>query len=92
MLKLQIHFLTGLFNRGTSFSVGGYYWFKIAWRGELQSCVMTFSDPTIAEQDLLSTKSPFYIKCLKTRTTTVTATLTISDGQVLSISNILTVI
>ena len=82
----------GLFNKGTTFTAGGYYWMKIAWAGELHSCVMTFSNPTVAEQDLDSTKSPFYIKGLTAGTTTVTATLELGDEhQILTISNTLTV-
>ena len=81
----------GLFNRTTSFSAGTYYWFKVAWTGELESCVITCSDNTIAEQDLDSTKSPFYIRGLSAGTFTATATLTMTSGQVLSISNTLTV-
>ena len=82
----------GIFNKGTSFSNGGYYWFKIAWTGTLNSCVMTFSDDTVAEQDLASTKSPFYIHGLKKGTVTVTATLDLGEShQILSISNTLTV-
>ena len=78
----------GIFNKGTNFTLAtGYYWFKICWAGELQSCVMTFSDPTIAEQDTY----PFYVHALSTGTVTVTATLTIVGGQVLSISNTLTI-
>ena len=82
----------GLYNKGTSFSNGGYYWFKVAWAGTLNSCVMTFSDDTIAEQDTASTKSPFYIHALKKGTFTVTATLDIGENhQILTISNTLTV-
>ena len=78
----------GLFNRGTSFALTtGYYWMKICWVGELQSCVMTFSDPTIAEQD----SHPFYIHALKKGTVEVTAILTMINGQVLSISNTITI-
>ena len=78
----------GIFNKGTSFALStGYYWFKICWTGELQSCVMTFSDPTVAEQDTY----PFYIHALKKGTTDVTATLTMVSGQVLSITNTITV-
>ena len=82
----------GLFNRGTSFASGKYYWLKVCWVGELRSCVMAFDDDSMAEQDTASTKSPFYIKGLRAGTVTVTATLTIGDGtQVLSISSVLTI-
>ena len=82
----------GLFNRTTSYSVDTYYWFKVAWSGELHSCVITTSDPTIAIQDTESTKSPFYIKGLKAGSFTATAILVVGDNRrVLSISNTLTV-
>lgn len=79
----------GIFNKGTSFALStGHYWFKVCWAGELQSCVMSFSDPTVAEQD---PSHPFYVLALTTGTVTVTATLTMTSGQVLSISNTLTI-
>lgn len=79
----------GIYNKGTSFTLAtGHYWFKVCWAGELQSIVMSFSDPTVAEQDLAH---PFYVLALTTGTTTVTATLTMTSGQVLSISNTLTI-
>lgn len=81
----------GLFNRTTTVSVGGYYWVKVAWAGELQSVTFTFSDDTIAKHDDQSTKSPFYIKGLKAGNVTITAIVTLVNGQVLSISNNLTV-
>ena len=78
----------GIFNKGTSFTLAvQYYWFKICWVGELQSCVMTFSDPTVAEQD----SYPFYIHALKQGSTNVTATLTLTTGQILSITNTITI-
>ena len=81
----------GLFNRTTTCSVNGYYWVKVAWVGELQSVQFIFSDPSIAEHDLNSTKSPFYIKGLSAGTTLVTAIVTLNTGQILSISNKITV-
>ena len=81
----------GLFNRTTNVSVGGYYWFKVAWSGELRSCVITFSDPTLAEHDTASTSSPFYIKGLKAGKVTATATVETEHGTTLSISNQVTV-
>ena len=82
----------GLFNRTTTCSVGGYYWVKVAWVGEIQSVTFTFSDDTIAEHDDDSTKSPFYIKGLKAGKVTVTVTMVLGDEhQVLSISNTITV-
>ena len=79
----------GIYNKGTSFTLAtGHYWFKICWAGELQSIVMSFSDPTVAEQD---PDHPFYVLALSTGTVTVTATLTMTSGQVLSISNTLSI-
>ena len=83
----------GLFNAGTSFKMSkGYYWMKICWAGTLNSCTMTFSDPTIAEQDTASRKSPFYVHALQPGIVTVTATLDIGEQhQRLSISNEITI-
>ena len=83
----------GLFNKGTSFKMStGYYWMKICWAGTLNSCTMTFSDPTIAEQDTASVKSPFYVHALKPGVVTVTATLDLGEQhQLLSISNEITI-
>ena len=82
----------GLFNRTTTCSVGGYYWVKVAWVGEIQSITFTFSDNTIAEHDDASTKSPFYIKGLKAGSVVVTVTMVLgAERQVLSISNTITV-
>ena len=78
----------GLFNRTTGDSVGKFFWFKVAWSGDLHSCVLTTNDPTIAVWDDESTKSPFYVKLLKKGRVTVTATVEIGDGhQIFSISN-----
>ena len=84
----------GLFNRGTSFKLTtGYYWFKIAWAGTLNSCTMSFSDSTVMEQDTRpEATSPFYIHALKKGTAVATATLDIGPNhQILSISNTITV-
>ena len=82
----------GLFNRWAGDSVGKFFWFKVAWSGELHSCVLTTSDLTIAVPDTESTKSPFYVKLLKKGNVTITATLEIgSQHQVFSISNTITV-
>ena len=80
----------GLFNRGTSFKANGYYWMKVCWAGPLVSANITFDDDTIAEYRP-SNKSPFYIYGLNVGTVVATCTLTLGDGQVLSISNTLTV-
>lgn len=84
----------GMFNRTASVdrSKTEYFWFRVAWSGELNSCTMTFSNPAVAEQDLASTKSPFYIHVLTAGTTTVTATLDIGENhQILTIDFTLTV-
>ena len=79
----------GIFNKGTSFALStGHYWFKVCWVGELQSITMSFSNPSIAEQD---SSHPFYILALSTGTTNVTATLTMTSGQILSITNTITI-
>jgi len=82
----------GLFNRTTSYSAGTYYWFKVAWSGELHSCVITTSDPTVAIQDTESEKSPFYVYGIKKGKVLVTATLEIGDDhRIMSVSNTVTV-
>ena len=79
----------GLFNRGASFKLSeGHYWMKICWAGELQSCVITSSDPAVMQQD---SAHPFYILASSTGSATMTATLTMTSGQVLTISNTITV-
>ena len=86
----------GLFNKGTSFGVGKYYWMKIAWSGELQYVNISFTDtagnPTTEYADYTpSAKSPFYIFGKKAGTIVATATLIVGGGQPLTISNTLTI-
>ena len=86
----------GLFNAGTSFKVGRYYWMKIAWGGELQYVNITFTDldgnPTDEYAEYTpSDKSPFYIYGLKAGKIIATATLIVGGGQPLTISNTLTI-
>ena len=86
----------GLFNAGTSFKVGRYYWMKIAWGGELQYVNITFTDldgnPTDEYAEYApSDKSPFYIYGLKAGKIIATATLIVGGGQPLTISNTLTI-
>ena len=82
----------GLFNRWLGDSAGKYFWFKVAWSGDLHSCFLTTSDPTIAVWDDESTKSPFYVKLLARGTVTITATVEIgSNHQVFTISNTINV-
>lgn len=82
----------GVFNRWTGDSVGKWFWVKIAFAGELHSCVLTSSDPTVAlpefaADDTVSTTypfpngSPFYVKLLKAGTFTITATLELGDNH-----------
>ena len=81
----------GLFNRTSGVSIGGYFWFKVAWSGELHSVNITFSDDTVLAY-APSAKSPFYVKGLKAGTVVATATLEVGDDhQFLSISNTLKV-
>lgn len=82
----------GLFNRTSGDTVGKFFWFKVAWSGDLHSCIITTSDPNIAIWDDESTKSPFYVKLLARGSVTITATLEIGSGhEVFSISNTITV-
>ena len=86
----------GIFNKGTSFKVGNYYWMKIAWSGELQYVNIEFTDlngnPTDEYADYTpSDKSPFYLYGKKAGTFIATATLIVGGGQPLTISNTLTV-
>ena len=82
----------GIFNRWTSDTAGKYFWFKVAWSGDLHSCVLTTSDSSIAVPDTESTKSPFYVYLLAAGRVTITATLEIgSNHQIFTISNTITV-
>ena len=82
----------GLFNRTSGDTVGKFFWFKVAWSGDLHSCVITTSDPNIAIWDEESTKSPFYVKLLARGSVMITATVEIGSGhEVFSISNTITV-
>lgn len=82
----------GLFNRTTGDTKGKFFWFKVAWSGELHSCVLTTSDTSLAIWDDESTKSPFYVKLLERGQVTVTATLEIgSNHETFTISNTITI-
>ena len=93
----------GVFNRWTSDSAGKYFWFKVAWSGELHSCVLTTSDPNVAipefaADDTVSTTapfpngSPFYVWLVAPGTVTITATLEIgSNHEIFTTSYTLTV-
>lgn len=82
----------GLFNRWAGDSVGKYFWFKVAWSGDLHSCVLTTSNPSLAVWDDESTKSPFYVKLLAAGQVIITATLEIgSNHEIFTISNTITI-
>ena len=93
----------GIFNRWSGDDAGKFFWFKVAFSGELHSCVLSSSDLTIAEpefdpSDTISTTapfpngSPFYFKLLSPGTVTLTATLEVGENhQVMTISNNITV-
>lgn len=82
----------GLFNKTSGDTVGKFFWFKVAWSGELHSCVLTTSDSSLAVWDDQSTKSPFYVKLLARGNVTITATLELgSNHQIFTISNTITI-
>lgn len=87
----------GIFNKGTSFKVGNYYWMKIAWSGELQYVNIEFFEldgvtPTDEYAEYTpSQKSPFYMYGLKAGKFIAKATLIVGGGQPLTITNKLTV-
>ena len=76
----------GLYNNGNSFSVGGYFWFKVSWAGVLHSCVFTYDDDTIVEQES-GAAHPFYLHGIGAGTVLVTANLTVGyDRRTISVS------
>ena len=82
----------GLFNRTAGDTVGKFFWFKVAWSGDLHSCILTTSDTSLAVWDDESTKSPFYVKLLARGQVTITATLEIgSNHEIFTISNTITI-
>ena len=93
----------GIVNRWTGVSAGKFFWFKVAFAGELHSCTLSTSDPTIAvpefdPSDTTSTTapfpngSPFYVRLLAPGTVTITATLELGDNhEIYTISNTITV-
>ena len=82
----------GLFNRTSGDTKGKFFWFKVAWSGNLHSCVLTTSDTSKAIWDDESTKSPFYVKLLERGQVTITATLEIgSKHEIFTISNTITI-
>ncbi len=93
----------GIFNRWSGDSAGKFFWFKVAFSGQLHSCVLTTSDSTIAVPEFdaddtasttypFSNGSPFYVKLLAPGTVTITATLELGDNhEIFTISNTITV-
>lgn len=93
----------GIFNRWAGDSAGKVFWFKVAFSGELHSCTLSTSDPTIAvpefdPDDEESTTapfpngSPFYVMLLAPGTVTITATLELGENhEIFVISNTITV-
>ncbi|MBO7078956.1 MAG: hypothetical protein J6W64_04000 [Bacilli bacterium] len=93
----------GVFNRWTSDTAGKYFWFKVAFAGELHSVKLYSSDTSVAvpefnPSDTVSTTapfpngSPFYFYLIAAGTVTFTAELELGDDhRILSISNTLTV-
>lgn len=82
----------GIFNRWTSASAGSWFWFKVAFAGELHSCMLSSSDPTVAvpefaADDTTSTTypftngSPFYFRLLQAGTVRFTATLEVGENH-----------
>jgi len=81
----------GIYNNGTSFTHGGYYWMKVSWAGTLHSCTFSFDVPGIAEQDM-NANMPFYLHGLQAGTVVVTATVVSGyNRSVATISNTITV-
>ena len=89
----QSDYTLGIYNNGTSFGHGGYYWMKVSWSGILHSCTFTFDVPGIAEQENDPTSViPFYLHGLSAGQVVVTATLVVGyNRSVATISNTITV-
>ena len=82
----------GIFNRWTSDTAGKFFWFKVAFSGELHSVKLYSSDSTIAVPefdpiDTVSTSapfpngSPFYFKLLQPGTVKFTAILELGENH-----------
>ena len=93
----------GIFNRWTSDTAGKYFWFKVAFAGELHSVKLYSSDTSVAvpefdPTDTVSTtapfpnNSPFDFYLVGPGTVTMTAVLELGDDhRILTVSNTLTV-
>lgn len=82
----------GIFNKWTGDTAGKYFWFKVAFSGELHSVKLYSSDTSIAvpefdPTDTVSTSapfpngSPFYFRLLQAGTVQFTATLEVGDNH-----------
>ena len=82
----------GIFNRWTSDAAGKWFWFKVAFSGELHSVKLYSSDASIAvpefdPDDEVSTSapfpngSPFYFKLLQPGTVKFTAVVEVGDNH-----------
>lgn len=82
----------GIFNRWTSDAAGKWFWFKVAFSGELHSVKLYSSDTSIAvpefdPTDTVSTTapfpngSPFYFKLLQPGTVRFTAVVEVGDNH-----------
>ena len=82
----------GIFNRWTNDTAGKYFWFKVAFSGQLHSVKLYSSDTAIAvpefdPTDIVSTSypfpngSPFYFKLLAPGTVRFTAVLELGDNH-----------
>lgn len=81
----------GIYNNGTSFGHGGYYWMKVSWSGYLHSCTFTYDVPGIVEQEI-GANHPFYLYGLQAGTVVVTAHLVVGYCRnSVTISNTITV-
>lgn len=82
----------GIFNRWTSASAGSWFWFKVAFSGELHSVKLYSSDTSVAipefdPTDAVSTSapfpngSPFYFRLLQAGTVQFTAVLEVGENH-----------
>lgn len=82
----------GIFNRWTSDAAGKFFWFKVAFSGQLHSAKLYSSDTTLAvpefdPSDTVSTSypfpngSPFYFKLLQPGVVRFTATMEVGDNH-----------
>lgn len=82
----------GIFNRWTNDTAGKYFWFKVAFSGQLHSVKLYSSDTSIAvpefdPTDIVSTSypfpngSPFYFRLLAPGTVRFTAVLELGDNH-----------